>query len=102
MNGDQLRVRFIIELDSISGVSSNLVSAKCFSSGNIPDNECVVILTTERCEVLFIVGEGKALDENLVELKTLNYLKGIKIPDNDISLEAHVSLLSTGDVLSGA
>lgn len=59
----------------------------------IPDNECVVILTTERCEVLFIVGEGKALDENLVELKTLNYLKGIKIPDNDISLKFRMKLV---------
>jgi len=32
------------------------------------------------------MGESKALDEDLVELQTLNDLKSVEIPDNDISL----------------
>jgi hypothetical protein len=52
----------------------------------IPNNKGIVVLTTERCEVLLIMGESKALDEDLVELQTLNDLKSVEIPDNDISL----------------
>jgi hypothetical protein len=52
----------------------------------IPNNKGIVVLTTERCEVLLIMGESKALDEDLVELQTLNDLESVEIPDNDISL----------------
>ena len=52
----------------------------------IPNNKGIVVLTTERCEVLLVMGESKALDEDFVELQTLNDLKSIEIPDNDISL----------------
>jgi hypothetical protein len=52
----------------------------------IPNNKGIVVLTTERCEVLLIMGESKALDKDLVKLQTLNDLKSVEIPDNDISL----------------
>ena len=52
----------------------------------IPNNKSIVVLTTERCEVLLVMGESKALDEDLVELQTLNDLKSVEIPDDDISL----------------
>ena len=52
----------------------------------IPNNKGIVVLTTERCEVLLVMGESKALDEDLVELQSLNDLKSVEIPDNDISL----------------
>jgi len=32
------------------------------------------------------MGESEALDKDLVELQTLNDLKSVKIPDNDVSL----------------
>jgi len=35
VDGDQLRVRFIVELDGICSVSSNLVSAECLTSGDL-------------------------------------------------------------------
>jgi len=53
----------------------------------IPNDESVIVLTTKRCEVLLIVRESKALNQDLVELKTLNNLKGIKVPNNDVSLK---------------
>ena len=52
----------------------------------IPNNKGIVVLTTERCEVLLVMGESKALDEDLVELQTLNDLKSVEIPDDNISL----------------
>jgi hypothetical protein len=52
----------------------------------IPNNKGIVVLTTERCEVLLVMGESKALDEDFVELQTLNDLKSVEIPDDDISL----------------
>jgi len=98
VDGNQLGVRLIVELDGISGVSAYLVSAECLSSGNIPNDESVIVLATKRCEILLIVRESKALNQDLVELKALNNLKGIKVPNNDVSLEAHVCLLTTGNV----
>jgi hypothetical protein len=41
------------------------------------------------------VGESKALNENLVKLQALNDLKGIKIPDNDISLKIYNQVSKT-------
>ena len=32
------------------------------------------------------MGESEALDKDLVELQTLNDLKSVEIPDNDVSL----------------
>ena len=52
----------------------------------IPNNKGIVVLTTERCEVLLVMGESKALDEDFVELQSLNDLKSVEIPDDDISL----------------
>jgi len=36
-----------------------------------PDNELVVILATERCQVIFVVGERETLDQHLVHLETV-------------------------------
>jgi hypothetical protein len=40
------------------------------------------------------------LDENLVELKSVHHLEAIEVPNNNVSLEAHVGLLTGGDVFS--
>ena len=52
----------------------------------IPDDEGIVVLATKRGEVLLVMGEGKTLDEDLVELEALHYLKGVEVPNNDVSL----------------
>jgi len=52
----------------------------------IPNDKGVVVLTTKRSKVLLIMREWKALDEDLVELKALDHLKGVEVPDNDVSL----------------
>jgi hypothetical protein len=33
------------------------------------------------------VREGQALNEDLVKLEALNNLKGVEVPDNDVSLK---------------
>jgi len=102
VDGNQLRVRLIVELDRVSSVGANLVSTKSFTSSNIPNDKGIVVLATKRSEVFLVVREGQALNEDLVKLEALNNLKGVEVPDNDVSLEAHMSLLATGDVLAGA
>jgi hypothetical protein len=52
----------------------------------IPNDKSIVVLATKRGEVLLVVREGKALDEDLVELEALNNLKGVEVPNNDVSL----------------
>jgi hypothetical protein len=52
----------------------------------IPDDERVVVLATEGGEVFLVVGEGKALNEDLVELESLDRLECVKVPDDDVCL----------------
>jgi hypothetical protein len=52
----------------------------------IPNDEGVVVLAAKRGEKLLIVGEGKALDQYLVELKSLDRLEGVEVPNDDIGL----------------
>jgi len=52
----------------------------------IPNDKGIVVLATKRGEVLLVVREGKALDEDLMELEALNNLKGVEVPNNDVSL----------------
>lgn len=94
-------VRSLVEeLDLVGSVHSNGVSNERFSTLNIPDNERVVILTPQGGEVLLVGGETETLDEYFVQLKSMHHLKSVEIPNNDVSLEAHVSLLTRCNVLS--
>ena len=52
----------------------------------IPNDKGIVILATKRGEVLLVVREGETLDEDLVELEALHNLKGVEVPNNDVSL----------------
>ena len=53
----------------------------------IPNDKGVVVLATERSEVFLVMREGEALNENLMELKALNDLKGVEVPNDDVSLK---------------
>ena len=100
IDAEKLGVGVVKEPDLVGCASADGVSTDSLSRFNIPDDELVVILPSKRGEMLLIEGEGKTLDENLVQLESLHQLQGIKVPDNDISLEAHVSLLARSNVLS--
>jgi len=52
----------------------------------IPNDKGIVVLATKRGEVFLVVREGQALNEDLVKLEALNNLKGVEVPDNDVSL----------------
>ena len=52
-----------------------------------PDYELVVILATERSQVLLVVREGQALDEHLVHLESVLHLERVKVPDDDVGLQ---------------
>jgi hypothetical protein len=52
----------------------------------IPNDKGIVVLTTKRSEVFLVMREGQALNEDLVELEALDNLKGIEVPNNDVSL----------------
>ena len=58
----------------------------------IPNYEGVVVLATKRCEVFLVVREGEALNEHLVELEALNDLKGVEVPNNDVSLNIVINV----------
>ena len=52
----------------------------------IPNDKGIVVLTAKRSEIFFVMREGKTLNEDLVKLQALNNLKGVKVPNNDVSL----------------
>ncbi len=52
----------------------------------IPNDKGIVVLATKRSKVFLVVREGQALNEDLVKLEALNNLKGVEVPDNDVSL----------------
>lgn len=41
------------------------------------------------------------MNVNLVDLKSVHHLEAVEVPNNNVSLEAHVGLLTGGDVFSG-
>jgi hypothetical protein len=94
VDGKAFRGSVIEEGNLVGDIHANWISNECFAALNIPDNERVVVLATKRGKVFFVEGERKALDENLMQLKSMHHLKGIEVPNNDVRLEAHVSLLS--------
>ena len=53
----------------------------------IPDDDAVVVLATERSEVLFVAGERETLDQDLVQFEALHDLKSIEVPDDDVGLQ---------------
>lgn len=53
----------------------------------IPDDDCVIVLATEGSEVLFVAGERKTLDQDLVQFEALHDLKSIEVPDDDVGLQ---------------
>ena len=100
IDAEQLGIGVVEEFDLVCGVSSNGVSANSFSSFNVPDNELIIVLTSERSQVSFIKGEGKRLDQDFVQFQSLDGLKRVEVPDDDIGLESHVCLLAGSQVLS--
>ena len=52
----------------------------------IPYDKGIVVLTAKRSEVFLVMREGKTLNEDLVKLQALNNLKGVEVPNNDVSL----------------
>ena len=53
----------------------------------IPDNERVVILSTQGSKVLLVEREGKTLDQNLVQFESVLHLERLEVPDDDIGLK---------------
>lgn len=53
----------------------------------IPDNERVVVLSSEGSQVLLIEREGKTLDQNFVQFESVLHLEGLEVPDDNIGLK---------------
>jgi hypothetical protein len=102
VDGDQVVVGVVVELDLVGDVHADCMSADGFASVSIPDYELVVILPAERGQVLFIVGEGKTLDEHFVEFQSVFDFHGVEVPDDDVGLETLVGLLTRSNVLATA
>lgn len=97
----QALVRSVVEESNLVGnVHTDRVTNERLAAFNIPDDERVIVLATERGEVLLIKGEGERLDEHFVELESVHHLECIKVPNDNISLEAHMGLLTRGDILA--
>jgi hypothetical protein len=54
VDGDELIVGVVEEFDLVSDVHSNVVSDKGFTGLDVPDNELVIILATERSHVALV------------------------------------------------
>lgn len=102
MDSDELIVGVVEEFNLVGHVHADRVSDKSFTAFNVPDDQLVIILPTERSHVLLIGREREILNQNLVQFESVEHGHGIEIPDNDIGLESHVGLLSRGDVLAGS
>lgn len=59
----------------------------------IPNDESIIVLTTEGSEVLLILRERERLDQDLVELETVDHLEGVEVPNDDIRLNKRVITL---------
>jgi hypothetical protein len=94
VDAEQLSVSVVEEPDLVGGVSPDWVSADSFSGLDVPDNQLVVVLSSERSEVALIERRGERLDQNFVQFQALDGLQRVEVPDDDISLESHVSLLA--------
>lgn len=55
VDGDELVVVLVEEINLVGNIHANGVSANSLSSGDLPDDERVVVLPTKRCQVLFVV-----------------------------------------------
>lgn len=101
-NGDHFFVGAVEEGDLVDGVAVG-GSVEGLAGFDVPDDEHVFVVdASEGGEVEFVVGEREGLDEDLVELEAVDHGALLEVPDDDISLEAHVSPLSGGNVLAGA
>lgn len=65
-----------------------------WSDTYFPDYELVVILATQRSQVLLVVGEGQALDEDLVHLEPVHHLERVEVPDDDVGLHKRAGVSS--------
>lgn len=48
----------------------------------------------------FVVAERETLDQHFVNFESMHHLEGIEVPNNDVSLETHMSLLTRCNVFS--
>lgn len=55
VNGHEFLAGVVEESDLVGNIHANSVTNNRFSTDSFPDNELVVILATERCQVLFVV-----------------------------------------------
>ena len=53
-----------------------------------PDYELVVILATQRGQVLFVCGEGQTLNQDLVQLEAVHHLQRVEVPNDDVGLSS--------------
>lgn len=100
MDGNQLLVCIVEESDLVGDIHAHSMSADGFPTLSFPDYELVVVLATERCQVIFVVGERETLDQHLMHLQTVLQLQGIEVPDYNISLKALVGFLATSNEFS--
>jgi len=101
VDGDKLIVGVVEEFNLVGDVHADVMSNKSFTALDVPNNQLVIVLATERSHVALVGREGKILNQNLVQLESVEHGHRVEIPDDDIRLESHVGLLSRGDVLAG-
>lgn len=100
MNSQQFGVRPVEESNFVGYIIPSWIATKSFSSCDIPDCDCVVVLTTQRRQILLILRESQVLDQNFVEFQFLHDFESVEVPDDDIGIETHVCLLPTCDVFA--
>ena len=99
-DGHQLVVGFIEELDLVHWVSEG-VTVKGFAWTDVPDDYCVFIIDSSYwSQVELIERKGQILNQNLVQFQSMQERHLVEIPNDDISLESHVSFLARGNVVS--
>jgi len=94
VDGHKLVVSSVEESNFVSDVHADGVAANSFAGFNLPNNKLIVVLSSEGRKVLLIAGERQALDIDLMELQSVQFLQSVEVPNDNLSLEARVSLLT--------
>ena len=60
----------------------------------LPDHQLVVVLSSERGQVLLVGAERQTLDKNLVQLQVVDCLQIVEVPNDNFGLKVAVQLVN--------
>ncbi len=84
----KLIIAGIEKFDLMNIVRPSSIPTNRLPTGDIPDNQVVVLLPTERGQVLVIIGEAETLNGELVNGQPVHQTASLEIPDDNVGFKA--------------